>query len=495
MDKKAAVTERAELKKSIKPVQAWALALGAILGWGAFVLPGLRFLPQAGPLASCIGFVLGGVMLFSVAISYGNMVSKYKVTGGAFAFSFVGFGPTVAFICGWALVLGYICIIALNATAVSLLTRFVFPGVFEVGMLYSIVGWDVYAGEIAMLVGILCLCGFLNFRGADLVGKIQVFLAFALCASVFIVFGGSVSHETAAVSNLSPLFADNKSPLASIMAIVAIAPWLYVGFDTIPQAAEEFDFPHKRAEKLMLSAIGWGIVLYAMVTIAVACIMPYKELLAMNSPWATGTVANMALGRVGSVILATAVLAAIFTGINGFFIASSRLLFAMGRATILPSWFADIHPKYQTPHKAILFVLAIAVTAPFFGREVLNWVVDMSAVGTVIAYLISCLSAYKVMKHAQNKRGVMHAVLGSISSVVCILLLTVPGSPGAIGMQSWVALCLWVILGAWFYNARMGDFKALTTEEQSTLILGSSRRVFFGKGKKAPAQQPASKEA
>lgn len=469
------------LKKTIKPVQAWALALGSVLGWGAFVLPALRFLPQAGPLAACIGFALGGLMLFSVAISLGNMVSKYKVTGGAFAFSYVGYGPTIAFICGWALVLGYICIITLNATAISLLTRFIFPGVFEVGYLYSIAGWNVYAGEILLLLSVLLLAGLLNFRGADLVGQIQVFLAFALCGSILVLFTGSSLAETASIANLYPLFAENKSAVACILSIVAIAPWLYIGFDTIPQAAEEFNFPHERAIKLMLSAIGCGIVLYGMVTLAVACIMPYPELLALDVPWATGTVAKLALGTPGSVILTIAVLAAICTGINGFFIASSRLIFSMGRAGILPGWFARIHPRHQTPHNAIIFVLCISLIAPFFGREVLNWVVDMSAIGTVIAYMLASMTAFKVMRHARDSKGAIHGVLGSISSLVCLLLLTVPLSPAAIGKPSWLALIVWIALGAWFYFTKMGAFKILSVREQSIRILGSERRVFFEK--------------
>ena len=476
--------ETSSLKKSIKPSQAWALALGAILGWGAFVLPALRFLPSAGPLAACIGFVLGGGMLFFVAISYGNMVSKYPVAGGAFTFAYIGFGPTAAFICGWALVLGYICIIALNATALALLSRFLLPGVFEVGYLYTIVGWKVYAGELAMLIAILAGCGFLNCCGADIVGKIQVFLAFALCSGVFALFTGSCLTEGASVSNLFPLYAENKGLVASVMAITAIAPWLYVGFDTIPQAAEEFDFPHKDAQRLMLSAISWGVLLYALVTIAVAVVMPYQELLQMDVPWATGTVAKMSLGNVGSVILATAVSAAIFTGINGFFIASSRLLFSMGRAKILPAWFCKVHPKYQTPHNAIIFVLMICITAPFFGREVLNWVVDMSAIGTVIAYLYSCLSAYKYMVAHQHeegaKRGRIYAALGVLSSVICLGLLTVPGSPGAIGHESWMALFVWCALGAVFYKTQIGEFMSMSRAEQTNLILGcSSRPVFF----------------
>lgn len=476
--------ETSSLKKSIKPTQAWALALGAILGWGAFVLPALRFLPSAGPLAACIGFVLGGGMLFFVAISYGNMVSKYPVAGGAFTFAYIGFGPTAAFICGWALVLGYICIIALNATALALLSRFLLPGVFEIGYLYTIVGWKVYAGELAMLIAILAGCGFLNYCGADLVGKIQVFLAFALVSGVFALFAGSCLTETASVSNLFPLYAENKGPIASVMAITAIAPWLYVGFDTIPQAAEEFDFPHKDAQRLMLSAITWGVLLYALVTLAVAVVMPYPELLRMDVPWATGTIAKISLGSAGSVILAIAVSAAIFTGINGFFIASSRLLFSMGRAKVLPAWFAQIHPKHQTPHNAILFVLVIAITAPFFGREVLNWVVDMSAIGTVVAYLYSCLAAYKYMAahpfDEGSKKGKICAALGTLSSVICLCLLTIPGSPGAIGSESWMALLVWCGLGFIFYKTKIGEFTSMSRKEQTELILGcSSRPVFF----------------
>ncbi|WP_290923889.1 APC family permease [Halodesulfovibrio sp.] len=474
------------LKKTIKPSQAWALALGAILGWGAFVLPALRFLPTAGPLAACIGFALGGCMLLFVAMSYGDMIGKYPVAGGEFVFAYVGFGPTAAFICGWALALGYICIIALNASALALLFRFLLPGVFEVGYLYTIVGWKVYAGELAMLIAILVGCGWINYRGADLVGKIQVFLAIALVGGVFALFAGTTMYETSSLSNLFPLYAEHRSPLASIMAIVAIAPWLYVGFDTIPQAAEEFDFPHEMATKLMITAIMCGVVLYAMVTLAVAGLMPYKELLAMDVPWATGHVAHLSLGRAGSVILAIAVSAAIFTGINGFFIASSRLLFSIGRARILPSWFGDIHPKYGTPHKSIVFVTLLTIIAPFFGREVLNWVVDMSAVGTVIGYLFTCMAAYKVAvafrSEEKTSKKIIFAAIGSVSSVICILLLTVPGSPGSIGTESWIALVLWTLLGAFFYKLKMGEFKGLDLKTQRSLMMGGiDLPVFFKK--------------
>lgn len=473
----------AGLKKSLNPAQVWALALGSILGWGAFVLPALRFLPEAGPVAATLGFAIGGIMLLFVAKCYGHMINKYPVAGGAFAFAYAGFGPTVAFACGWALALGYLCIIALNGTALILLTRFLLPGILEFGYMYSIAGWQVYFGEIAMVVTVLCLSGYLNFKGADLVGKIQVFLAFALCFGVVALFLGAATAETAAVSNLKPFFAENKSMIASVLAIVAIAPWLYVGFDTIPQAAEEFNFPHEKAIRLMMTAIIGGAVLYSLVTIAVAIVIPYPNLLAMDVPWATGTVANIALGQGGSVLLALVVMAAIFTGINGFFIAASRLLFSMGRAKVLPQWFAVVHPKYKTPHNAVVFTLGIVIIAPFFGREVLNWVVDMSAIGTVTAYMFTCMTAYKSMVAGPKPdRNRIYAVLGTASAIICLGLLTIPGSPGAITLPSWAALIAWAIAGIWFYRMKVADFSSIPVADLSSQVLGCrTRPVYFKK--------------
>ena len=68
--------------------------------------------------------------------------------------------------------------------------------------------------------------------------------------------------------------------MLSILSILAIAPFLFVGFDTVPQAAEEFSFPHSKSRNIMLAAILWGAVLYSLVTLSVALLVPYPEMLA-----------------------------------------------------------------------------------------------------------------------------------------------------------------------------------------------------------------------
>ncbi|WP_298996630.1 APC family permease [uncultured Desulfovibrio sp.] len=464
---------RPVLEKNMSPLSIWALAFGAIIGWGAFIMPGLRFLPGSGPIGACIGFVCGGLLLMFIAVSYGKVVGLYPVAGGVFAFAYAAFGPGLAFIGGWALLLGYLCIIALNGTAIVLLTRFLIPGVLELGYMYSIAEWKIYFGELLFLEAVLALFWYLNYRGADIVSRVQVVLAVILAIGVLSLLVGAVISPTSNWQNIEPWFAQDKSVIASIAAVTAIAPWLFVGFDTIPQAAEEFNFSAKTGVRLMLLSIVCGIVTYSIITLAVAAVIPYPELLALNPVWHTGYTVSVSLGKVGSVVLALAVFSAILTGINGFFIASSRLMFSMGRAHILPVWFASLHGKHKTPHNALNFTLVVVAIAPFFGREVLSWVVDMSSIGTIIAYFFASAAAFVIMRNHETPCNIS-GILGCVASLICLGLLTLPMSPASIGPESWHVLVAWSVLGVCFYIVRYKAVHAISEEERTYMILGES---------------------
>ena len=476
---------RVELQKNMSPLHVWALALGCILGWGCFVLPGTEFLPNAGPIASFIGFFIGAVMLVFVALSYGKMIANYPVAGGAFVYAYTGFGPTAAFICGWALVLGYVSIIALNGTALVFITRFLFPGVLEVGRLYAILGWPVYAGELAFVSIILFSFGYLNYRGGNFAGSVQFYLALALILGIAIFSMSALFTPTGAVENLQPYTAEGQSVLASIARIVAIAPWLYVGFDTIPQAAEEFDFSPKKANNLMVWAILLGALCYGVVTLATAYVLPYKELLASNPAWATGSIARLSMGTIGAYVLAIAVACAICTGINGFFIATTRLIFGMARAGFLPEWFSRVHTTYKSPHNAVVFATAVCLIAPWFGRQALDWIVSMSAIGTVVAYAVTCFATLRFLNSSLTEdncpKAKLIAILGAMASLTCLGLLTIPGSPAAIQWESWVALIVWVVLGAIFYGVKVRELHSLSCEDLSFRILGDKDAPIFYK--------------
>lgn len=484
--------DQLELKKSLSRTQVWALALGSIVGWGCFVLPGDMFLPQAGVLGTLLGFSVGAFLICFVAVCYSYMIKYAPVAGGAFAYAYVGYGPTAAFVCGWALVLGYVAIIGIDVAALALIFRFLFPGVFEFGPLYTIAGWDVYTGEVLLMTFATVFFGYMNYRGNSFAGKLQVVLTFLLTIGILSLFTGAASLESAQMSNLLPLFAEHRSAFSCVLIIFAISPFLFAGFDTVPQAAEEFTFDPSSARNLMIMAILFGLVLYALVLLAVAVAIPYPEMLANmdavrvagGTAWHTGEVASMAFGKLGAVILACAVMGAVCTGINGFYIATSRLLLSMARGGILPAWFGDIHPKYRTPYKAILFTLAIVLLTPFAGRSVVVWIVDMSSVGTGIGYLFSCLAARRVILGSVNVENramrLFCCAMGTLASVFCIVLLLIPGSPAYISEASRWCMVSWIGMGVFFYFSNKNEWAKLPESQLRENILGRKDiPVFF----------------
>ena len=300
-------------------------------------------------------------------------------------------------------------------------------------------------------------------------GVFQLVLTSALVGSVLLISIGTFLSPSAAATNFAPLFTPERSTAAGILAMVAVAPWLYVGFDTLPQAAEELSFSHNQTRRLMVLSILAGAAMYIAVLLCTAAIGPWQDLVAEGSPWLTGATVRRTLGPIGLGVLGLSVCAGIFTGINGFYLASSRLLFSMGRAKLLPRWFATLHREHGTPHFAIAFAGALSLVAPWFGRQALLWVVDMSALGTAFGYAYTCIAAYILLK--SRAQPTFLAVAGTLASLSFVVLLTIPGMPAFMSLPSWLALVGWIAMGIVFFIIRARDYRVIPEEELGMLIL------------------------
>ncbi|NWQ40463.1 APC family permease [Bacillus sp. EB106-08-02-XG196] len=480
--------ERVQLEKSFKPQWIWAIALGSAIGWGCFILP-TEWMGKAGPLGAIIGLLIGGLLMMLIAVSYGILIEKLPVSGGEFAYAYVGFGRIHAYICGWFLTLGYICIVALNASALSLLGKFILPSITNVVFLYEINGWQVYLGEVIIASLALILFAYFNIKGASLSGQIQYVFCIILVLGVLLLTAGMILHPDTSLSNLTPLMKPGIPALSGIIAIVAIAPWAYVGFDNIPQAAEEFNFPPKKAFSLIIYSLIFAAFLYTFMIIATGVAVPWQQLVEGKPIWGTGDVVSSTLGGFGMLLLAVAMCMGVFTGLNGFYVSSSRLLFAMARAKILPDSFAKLHPKYKTPHLGIIFTAVFCLVAPWFGRPVLLWIVDMSATGVTIAYFYTCFTAYKVFKWSEKDKGLLTGedgeglvspvkkficLIGIISSLSFLGLLLIPFSPSALGTPSLIALLVWTLLGIAFYLYKRKEYQSIPKDKLDYYIIGKA---------------------
>ena len=93
-------SENKTLQRQLSPMHVWAIAFGCIIGWGSFVNPGKKFLPNSGVAGTAIAMVLGVLVMIIIACSYAYMVPKYPKAGGEFTFTKECFGKNMAFVCG-----------------------------------------------------------------------------------------------------------------------------------------------------------------------------------------------------------------------------------------------------------------------------------------------------------------------------------------------------------------------------------------------------------
>ena len=460
------------LQKNLSPVNVLTLAVGCMIGWGAFMLPGESFLPKAGPLGAVIAMIISVIIMSIISHNYGFMINLFPVTGGAFTYTREAFGIHHSFICSWFLSLAYLSIVPLNGTALALIGRVLFPKALTFGFSYTVAGYKIYLGEVLLAAAVIIFFAFLSIKGVKFAGQFQNILVTALVIGIGVLMFTCFLPGPADIENLKPVFSPSTPPLAGIASIVAVAPWALAGFETIPQAVEEFKFPIKKTQRLMIISVAAGGTVYALLNIITAMTVPEEfdswfsyitaaPTLEGIKSLPTFNAAHMLLGKIGLVFLGIAILSAILSSIIGFYMATSRLLYSMALSGLLPKWFGVIDKKYNTPANAILFTMFMSLFALPFGRTALSWIVNMSSVGASIGYLYTSLASFKYAKIQKRISIMITSAIGAVCGLLFILLLLIPfpGSSAALSTASYVCLIVWSILGAVFHAVSVKKIK------------------------------------
>ena len=459
-------TEEVKFEKALSPLSIWGLALGAMIGWGCFVLPGNEFLPKGGPLGSTIGLIIGAMMIIIISFSYSYLIRKFPVAGGEFVYAYAAFGKLPAFICGWFIAIAYWALIPMNGTAVGLIGRYLFPGILQHKIIYSVAGWEVYDGEIIVSILAIVIVGLINMRGVQAAGWIQTAVVLGLIGAIFLVTAGvMMSHPT--LQDLKPYFPTGSNPFKGIFAIAAMAPWAFVGFGCIPQASEEYAFSNEKTKKLLISSIAIACLMYALMNLVTGIVLPWEEFLAEGHFWPTGFVVEMVVGKIGLFFLGIAMFCGIVSGLNAFYLSGSRLLYSMSLAGALPAPFKKLDSVYKVPRLTVAFMMVLAVIAPFFGRQVLSWLVDMTSVGASMGFTFATAAAAVFAWRHNDRSQFVVSVIGLAFSVLFVSLLLLPFMPGALSMEAWVCLFIWLAMGAIFYFSKYKEYHQSTQLEEA----------------------------
>lgn len=427
-----------------------ALAFGAMIGWSWVVLTG-AWIGSAGTMGAITAFVIGGVAILLISLIYAELASALPFAGGEHVYSERALGSGASFICTWGIILGYASVVTFEAVALPTVLDSLIPGLDKV-YLWQIAGWDIYLSWV--LVGVLgaAIMTVVNVLGVRMVALVQSVVVIAiLLVGVLLVSGAVVTGD---ISNMQPLF---KEGVAGITLVLVMVPFMFVGFDTIPQVAEEVDLPFRDIGVVLIASVAMAIVWYGLIILAVGLVLDQTAIDASTTVTAE---ANARIyGEVGGTVLLVAGLAGIITSWNAFILGGSRAIYALANSGLLPKFLGQLHPKYHTPTNAIVLLGVLSALGPFFGRPALVWVVNAGSLGIVIAYVMVTWS-FLVLRNREPSLDRPYKVpfgqfVGSLALVLAIgmTLLYLPGSPAALlWPQEWGIIIAWIILGGFLYG-------------------------------------------
>jgi len=440
-------TENADrFVKVLKNRDALTLAFGAMIGWSWVLMTGF-WVTTAGSLGTLLAFAVDGLAISLIGLTYSELVAAMPKAGGEHVYTHRGLGIGPSFCCTWALLLAYVNVCLFEAVALPTAVEYLLPGI-KIGTLWRVFDADVDMGFVLIGAGATVVITIINILGIKVAARFQTLALTLIVISGVTLFTGAVSFGD--IDHARPWLA---TPATGALSVLIMVPALLVGFDVIPQSAEEIDLPPARIGLLLIVSVFLAVAWYSLVSLGVAVSMPTADLAA--SSMATGDAATVLWGHpaAGSLLVLGGV-AGILTSWNAFVIGGSRVLFALAETGLVPEVFARLHPKYHTPYVGVIAIGILSLIAPLFGRTVLVWLIDAGGFATIVAYLfvpLAFLALRRKEPDLPRPFRISHPKIVGIGGFVLALALIgayLPGSPSAlIWPYEWLTITIWSIVG------------------------------------------------
>jgi APA family basic amino acid/polyamine antiporter len=426
------------------------------LGWGTMVGVGWLvvmddWLSRGGALGALLGFAIGGAVLFPIGWVYGELVAAMPDAAGEIAYTAAAFSRSISFATGWMMMLAYFIVCPWEAVAVGRIAGYIVPSLDSVE-LYSIAGRPVYLPHLLIGLGLTALLTMLNYRGIRLSATFQNWTAFGTIA-LFLIFV-ALGVTKGAPRNFPPLF--THAPLVSFLLVVQIVPYFMTGFESVSKASEEATagFEERGYFRAIGMAVVAGILFYTAIIAAVAFVAPWHELI--GEKFMTAVAFHRAVGSrwIVDIVLAAALMSLVKC-FNGNFVAASRMVFALGRRGLIDGRAGRIHLQHQTPSVAVLSIGIATGACMLLGDAILVPITEVGSVACATGWAATC-AAYLAMSRAGTLAGrtkvravkYFLAGFGLTVAVAMLLMKVVPAVPGHFTIYEWLALGIWVVLGA-----------------------------------------------
>jgi amino acid transporter len=426
-----------------------------MIGWSWVFLTG-EWLLRAGIAGTLIAFAIGGTAVIFISLTYAELASAMPRVGGEHVYTLRALGRGPSFICTWSMVMAYITVPVFESAAIPTALEYLFPDM-KAGFLWRILDADVHFSLAMCGVVATLIITFVNYIGIKTAAIVQSVITGCFCIVGIMFFTGALFSgptEAAAVEQV-PMFSNGW---LGFMGVLIMVPALMVGFDVIPQSAEEIDLPAPMIGSLLIVSVVMAVIWYALITLSVGLSLSPAAL--ESSKMATADAnANVWGGAWAGKLMVIAGIGGILTSWNAFIIGASRILYALAESGMLPAAFARLHPRFKTPSTAILFIGFLCCISPFFGRTILVWLIDAGSFAIIIAYAFVAWAFIKLRKNEPDMDRpfrVRHGMFVGYTALVMSIgigLVYMPGSPSALlWPYEWVMVLGWAILGALLYR-------------------------------------------
>lgn len=422
-----------------------------VVGSGIFALPGVVAAVLGS--AAVAAYLVCAAAIGLVALCLAEAGSRVPESGGTYAYAERAFGPYVGALTGMLFWFG-----AQVVSSAAIAT------VVVVSVVALVPALDVPVARGALLVALYAGFAFANIRGVKSGARVMEFLTGAkLVPLVLLVVAGLFAMHW---RNLVWTYVPTSHNVARGALLLIFA---FVGTEGALSSSGEVRQPSRTVPRAVLLALCAVALLYTGLQLVSQGVLGAE--LATNTSTPLAAVADRAIGGAGRSFLLGAAIVSAFGYLSGDLLASPRLLFAFGRDGLLPARLASVHPRYRTPHIAIIAHAVCCCIIALTGT--LQTLVLLSVVAVMVVYLACCLGVLELRRRGVQGEGAPFRI---------------PGGPVVPLLASGVVI--WLLSTAtWREYAAVAAALAVTT----VLYLARKRAVRLALAANAPASGSAAR--
>ena len=375
-----------------------ALTVNAIIGAGIFGLPSEAF-RRIGAW-SLVAFLACGFVVTLIILCFAEVSSRFTGTGGPYLYARETFGPLVGFEVGWLIWIARMTAFAANCNLMIGYLGHFWPGA------------ESPTPRVILIGAVVAALTVVNLRGVRNATRANNFFTVSKLLPLLLFVGVGVLVLDAGRYSLAA-----PPEVGEFSATVLLLVYAFSGFEMTTISGGEAKDPRADLPRALLYAIGVVVVLYFLIQLVAIGTLPTLA----GSPRPLADAGGRFLGSWGATVITTGAVVSILGNLNVIVMTGSRLPFAMAEGGLLPRAIASTHPRFRTPHVAILItsgaVLLLTVTGSFV------YAATISVIARLLSYAVTCAALPVLRRRANAPAAMFRAPAGVAVSVIALILV------------------------------------------------------------------------